>query len=222
MSERETIGKNYQLLFLIVNDAVGSALVRLAKKNGVTGGTVFYGYGTIRNSALKFLGLQDIRKEIVLMVAEEEIADSLLNICAKRLKLDKPNHGIAFTIPLMNVLGRRDSVYHEKTTKEENGTMHQAIFTIVERGRADDVIEAAEAAGSKGGTIINARGSGIHETSRVFAMDIEPEKEIVLVLAESDKVEPIVTSISNAIQIEQPGNGILFTADVNEAKGLFE
>ena len=44
------------------------------------------------------------------------------------------------------------------------------------------MIDAATAAGSKGGTVINAR-SGIHEEQTLF-MDIEPEKEIVLIISD--------------------------------------
>ncbi len=34
--------------------------------------------------------------------------------------------------------------------------MHCAITVVVDKGKAEDVIDAATAAGSKGGTVINA------------------------------------------------------------------
>jgi nitrogen regulatory protein PII len=83
-------------------------------------------------------------------------------------------------------------------------------------------VEAAAKAGSKGATIINARGSGIHETSRLFAMDIEPEKEIVLIVSDSDSTDHIVASIRENFQIEKPGNGIVFVQNVTQAYGLFD
>lgn len=58
-------------------------------------------------------------------------------------------------------------------------------------------MEAAASAGARGGTIINARGSGIHETNRLFSMQIEPEKEMVVILSENDLVDPIISSIGN-------------------------
>ena len=70
--------------------------------------------------------------------------------------------------------------------------MYQSIIAIVERGHAENVIDAATQAGSRGGTIINARGSGIHETSTLFAMEIEPEKEVVLIVAEKKNTDHIV------------------------------
>lgn len=222
MTENPSVKENIDLLCLIVNDDMGSEVIRIAKKNGSSGGTVFYGNGTINNSRLKMLGLDNIRKEVVLMITEESKSESIMKVLTEKLKLERPNRGIAFTISLLNILGRRNSTYDQNAQiREDDSVMHQAIFVIVERGQAEEVIDAAVAAGSQGGTIISARGSGIHETSRLFGMDIEPEKEIVLILSENDKVDPIVASISNATEIEKPGQGILFTVDVKDTKGLF-
>ena len=100
--------------------------------------------------------------------------------------------------------------------------MYQIIITIVNRGKAEDVIEAAKAAGSKGGTIINARGSGVNETSKLFNMDIEPEKEMVMILSKEDITENIVSSIHERLEIDKPGNGIIFIQNVNKTYGIYE
>lgn len=57
-------------------------------------------------------------------------------------------------------------------------TMYQAVFTVVDKGNAEAVIDAATSAGSRGATIINAKGSGIHENNMLFSMPIEPEKKL--------------------------------------------
>lgn len=222
MAENQAILDELELLCFIVNDDMGSEAIQVGKKNGCSGGTVFYGQGTINNSRLKFFGIDNVRKEIVLMVTGEKESDTIRQKVTEKLHLERPNRGIAFSIPLKNVLGKRNSTYDSNAQiREDDSVMHQAIFVIVDRGQAEDVIDAAVAAGSQGGTTINARGSGIHETSRVFGMDIEPEKEIVLILAENEKVDSIVASISNKIEIEKPGKGILFTTDVKNATGLY-
>jgi nitrogen regulatory protein PII len=98
--------------------------------------------------------------------------------------------------------------------------MYKAIFTIVDRGKAEAVIDSAKNAGAKGGTIINGRGSGIHEQQTLFSFPIDPEKEIVLVIAETDNTEKIVKSIRDNLNIDEPGKGIMFVLDVNETCGL--
>ena len=98
--------------------------------------------------------------------------------------------------------------------------MYRAIFTIVDRGRAEDVMDAANEVGAKGGTIINARGSGIHETNKLFSMEIEPEKEMVMILSEKSVVDSIVSSIRKKLDIDKPGKGIIFVQEVSRAYGL--
>ena len=99
--------------------------------------------------------------------------------------------------------------------------MHNAIFTIVDRGMGETVVEAAEKAGSRGATIIHARGSGIHENSKLFSMVVEPEKDIVLILAEQSLTEGIVASIRETLKIDKPGHGIIFVLDINKTYGLY-
>jgi len=68
--------------------------------------------------------------------------------------------------------------------------------------------------------VINARGSGIHETSRLFFMDIEPEKEIVLIISDKKSADAIVSSIREKMEIDKPGKGIIFIQDVSMIYGL--
>ncbi len=104
----------------------------------------------------------------------------------------------------------------------EAETMHKVITVIVDKGKAEDVIDAATKAGSKGGTIMNGRGSGIHETSKLFSMDIEPEREIVIILSETSKTEAIVSSIRKDLDMDKPGNGIIYIQDVNKVYGIYK
>ena len=98
--------------------------------------------------------------------------------------------------------------------------MYNAIYTIVEKGNADDVIEAAEKAGSRGGTVMHARGLGSEEARKVFNMLIEPEKEIVLIISEEAKTKDIVESIRKETGIEEQGKGIIFITNVAQTYGL--
>ncbi|MEH7378864.1 P-II family nitrogen regulator [Bacillus sp. JJ1533] len=214
---------DFELVCVIVNHGLGSKIMQTAKKNGITGGTVLLGKGTIKNRLLELLAINDVRKEIVLMVADNNTAEQALEQLDRKYKFTKPNHGIAFTTSVGHIVGA--SSYKSDYIKEGRGadnTMYHAITVIVEKGNAENVIDAAVEAGSKGGTIINARGSGIHETSKLFSMEIEPEKEIVLILSEKDSTEAIVESIRDKIRIDEPGNGIIFIQDVKKTYGVYK
>jgi len=98
--------------------------------------------------------------------------------------------------------------------------MHQAIFVIVDEGEAERVLDAANAAGSQGGTVIQAHGSGGKDTKRVFNMEIEPEKDIVLIISPDTLTDKIVGAINEELNLEEPNAGILFTTDLSETRGI--
>jgi nitrogen regulatory protein PII len=100
--------------------------------------------------------------------------------------------------------------------------MYNLIMTIVDRGKAEEVVDAAIEAGAPGGTIINGRGSGIHETQKVFSMFIEPEKEIIMIISPKDRTRKIVDSIRISLKMDQPGNGMVFVQSVNQVYGLYD
>ena len=216
-------GSIFELIYVIVNYGMGSRVLHKAKKHGISGGTVLLGRGTVKNSLLNFLSLYDVRKEIVLLGTNHPNAEHALIELNKEFQFEKPNHGIVFTTSACEIVGSR--CYKSEDNKEERGVnklMYQNIITIVNRGKAEEVIEAATAAGAKGGTIINARGSGINETSKLFNMNIEPEKEIVMIVSKEDATEAIVSSIREKLEIDKPGNGIIFIQNINKTYGIYD
>lgn len=212
-----------ELVCVIVNFGMGSKIIQSAKQYGIPGGTVLLGRGTVNNRILDFLGLSDIRKELILMVADEDAAAKALEKLNNVYEFGKPNHGIAFTSSICATCGTRNVQCGDiKDKRSVTHTMYQSITIIVDKGKAEDAIDAAVKAGSKGGTVINARGSGVHEVSKVFSMDIEPEKEIVLILSEEGSTEAIVSSVKERLKIDEPGNGIIFIQSVNKTYGIYK
>ncbi|MFA5235461.1 MAG: P-II family nitrogen regulator [Bacilli bacterium] len=211
----------WKLLVVIVNPGLSSRVIRIGRSAGIKGGTIVLGHGTKSAPLLQFLELADFRKEIVFMVVEsQDIVDQALERLTQELHLLRPNHGIAFYMDVAQFLG---SQHYEllSTNESEDQTMkHQAIFIIVDKGKGAAAMKAATEAGAQGGTIINARGSGIHETMTFLNMAIEPEKEIILIISGWEKTEAIVTSVKDKLEIEKPGNGIIFVQDVCGTVGL--
>ncbi|MDD2362692.1 MAG: P-II family nitrogen regulator [Oscillospiraceae bacterium] len=212
-----------ELIYVIVNFGMGSKVLQAAKKNGINEGTIFLGRGTVSNTVLNFLSVYDERKEIVLMGTDKGTAHKVLDMLNNEFKFEKPNHGIAFSTSAGSIIGSKS--YNCDENVEERGAinpMYQLIITIVDRGKAEEVIDAANAAGSKGGTIINARGSGIHETMKLFNMDIEPEKEMVMILSGEEVTESIIDSIREKLEIDKQGKGIIFCQNVNKVYGIYK
>lgn len=223
MMDAEHKASGFEMIYAIVNNGFGSKVLHTAKESGVTGGTILLGTGTIDNPLLERLALCDIHREIVMMVARREQVHAALEKLNTTFKFYKKNHGIAYSIPVYGICG--SSSCQCEQPDEDGGLeerMYQSIIVIVDKGKAEAVVEAATQAGAKGATILNARGSGIHETSKVFAMEIEPEKEIVMMVTGKETAEAIIARIQADFHIQDPGKGIIFVQNVSKAYGLSE
>ncbi|WP_256312045.1 P-II family nitrogen regulator [Tissierella carlieri] len=217
------INKELVLSVAIVNLGNGSKVLKEAKKIGVAGGTIFLGRGTVKNHILEILGLDEVKKEIVFMVSEDKLENQIHEVLTEKFHLNKPNHGIIFSLPVKKVLGVKSYGKSDMDLRigGKDDMEYEVIFTIVERGLGEEVVDAATSAGARGATIINARGSGIHENTMFFSMNIEPEKEIVMTIIEREKSDNIIKAIKEAMHIDEPGKGIMFVMDVNKTSGLF-
>jgi nitrogen regulatory protein PII len=204
----------------VVNTGNASKVLKYAKNYGIKGGTISIGWGTVNDRVLKFLALNEVQREIVTMVVESELASEAIRGISEYMAFEKPHHGIAFSYSVSDFIGSKNILDKASENTERSNTMHNIIYAIVDKGKGEDVITAAEKVGSKGGTIINARGAGVHEVQKFFSIEIEPEKEEVFIIAKSELKDKIVESIKTDLKIDEPGNGILFVLDVDEVYGV--
>jgi nitrogen regulatory protein PII len=216
---------SFNLNIVIVKHGIGSKVIALAKSCGISGGTIVLGKGTAKSSLLRFLELAECSKEIVMVLSNSDSGSVFLTKVNRELKLEKPNYGIAFSIPVVDIVGTKfysKPVNEECESEGDEMVLYNSIFVIVDKGTANHVVEAANQAGARGATILNARGSGSHETSKLFAIEIEPEKEIVIILLESENTSAVCEKIKNKINIDQPGKGIMFVQNVNQVYGVYK
>ncbi|WP_410507898.1 P-II family nitrogen regulator [Methanosarcina hadiensis] len=94
------------------------------------------------------------------------------------------------------------------------------IVTIIKKGWGDEVVKASRKAGAQGGTILFGRGTGIHENKSILGLMIEPEKEIVLTIAESEIADNILKSITEAVKLDEPGTGVGFIVPLDKVFGI--
>src|SRR5699024_10685388 len=140
-----------ELICIIVNAGFGSKIMQAAKKHGISGGTVLVGKGTVKSSLLEKLAINNVKKEVILVGAKKETAASALEQLNKKFKFSKPNHGIAFTTSIKDIFGARSFTNNRMLINGgAKNNMYHAITVIVEKGNAEDVIDAATKAGSKG------------------------------------------------------------------------
>lgn len=96
----------------------------------------------------------------------------------------------------------------------------EMVIAIVNRGFSEEVMDAARAEGARGGTIINARGTGTPELEKKYGISITPEKEMLMILVSADIVDNVLSAIYKRTGMASNGQGIVFSVPVSDVVGI--
>ena len=94
------------------------------------------------------------------------------------------------------------------------------ITCIVQRGKADKVVDAAMAAGAQGATISFGRGTGVRERLGLMGLLIRPEKEIIYIVTQQDESETVMAAVVEAARLKEKGQGFAFLHELDSAIGF--
>lgn len=212
-------------LKLILNESQCHKLLHIFNDKKISSKILFVmlGKGTVNNTILNVLGIKSQKKEIITILIEKEKANETLDFITEELHLDKPGKGIAY---ITNIKNAQQSLYKKEvlnaSQEMEENSMYKKLTVIINRGKAEDVMDIARNSGVKGGTILHGRGSGSDETVRLFGMEIEPEKELILIITSSKIIDKVIADLHEELQLDVPGNGIIFVEDLVDVRGLFD
>lgn len=91
------------------------------------------------------------------------------------------------------------------------------ITCVVQRGKAEAVVEAAQDAGAQGATIYFGSGSGIRERLGLLGLAVDVEKEIITILVGNDQLDRIFERMYFAAELDLPGAGIIYVTKLDKA-----
>ncbi len=101
--------------------------------------------------------------------------------------------------------------------------MHfKLIIAFVDHDKTDKIINAAREKGATGSTIISqARGKGLKHNKTFLGLDIENQRNVLLLLVEQHLSREILENISKVGEFDRDGQeGIAFQIDVEDAVGI--
>ncbi|QIK51310.1 hypothetical protein G7058_04105 [Jeotgalibaca porci] len=211
----------YDLIVVIVNLGKASRVLAEAKKIGITGGTISLAHGTVNSSLLRKLGLSEIRKEVLLMVSQRKHTVLTINHITDTFHLEEPNRGIIFSTPLSTVVGTHNQLSDLHDTDPVSDPTHEMFVTIVPEGDGDTVVEVVRQGGGAGGTIIPAYGAFAETVTRVFGIEINSEKDIVINLVDKQAANQIEEELTRNIQFQDSDSGIMFSVDAQNVRGIY-
>ncbi|WP_373786243.1 hypothetical protein, partial [Jeotgalibaca porci] len=211
----------YDLIVVIVNLGKASRVLAEAKKIGITGGTISLAHGTVNSNLLRKLGLSEIRKEVLLMVSQRKHTVLTINHITDTFHLEEPNRGIIFSTPLSTVVGTHNQLSDLHDTDPVSDPTHEMFVTIVPEGDGDKVVEVVRQGGGAGGTIIPAYGAFAETVTRVFGIEINSEKDIVINLVDKQMANQIEEELTRNIHFQDSDSGIMFSVDAQNVRGIY-
>ena len=218
---------NIYLMTTIVDRKIIEKYLALYRENNLHVMYVTLGYGTASNEVMDYLGLDSIEKAVAFSVVEEETWLTVKKQLQKKLRIDAPGGGIAYTVPLSSVGGRKTLEFLlEKTDyqKQEESTLkntdHELIVVISQQGYTDVIMNAAREAGAYGGTIIHAKGTAGEMANKFMGVTIADEKEIVYIVSKADEKNAIMKSIMEKAGLNSKAKAICFSLPVTDTAGL--
>ncbi len=112
----------YELVVCIVNSGFSEAVMDTAREVGARGGTVINAKGTANKEAEAFFKIFiQPEKEMVMILVPDKIKEDLLHALYRKVGLDTPGQGIAFAMPVDNVVGLSNEEPIKAEEDEEDG-----------------------------------------------------------------------------------------------------
>lgn len=118
----------FELILCIVNAGFAETVMDAAYAFGARGGTVIQARGTANKQAEKEFKITiQPEKEMLMLVVPSEIKDDILHALYRSVGLNAPGHGIAFSLPVDNVIGlNKGPIINHKPEHKDEHKEHKA------------------------------------------------------------------------------------------------
>ena len=103
MEDRKDV---FSLIITIVNRGYSDEVMDAARDAGAKGGTIMYAHGAGLRDTETFFGVSiHPEKELVIVLASNEIRPQIMQAIVKRVGMTTEGAGITFSLPVTNVAG---------------------------------------------------------------------------------------------------------------------
>jgi len=216
-----------QLMVTITNREVSKKFLNFYKEKGLEVSVITLGRGTASNEVLDYFGLDGSEKSVFLHVISDDMWLEIKRDLQRTMNIDVPGVGIAFTIPLSSIGGKKALNYltnGRSFVKEEESelkeTKYELLIVIANQGYSELIMDAAREVHAAGGTVIHAKGTGIQKAEKFLGVSIVAEKELVLIVVKTEMKNNIMRAIMDKAGLETDAKSIVFSLPVTGTAGM--
>ncbi len=222
---------SYRVLLVITTPKLSDKATKIFNESSLPVHYKLNAVGTASSEMLEILGLGTPDKSILITVLPKDFADKTIKNLSKELLFAVPGNGIAVTMPMsgassvmLKMLSALEDVDTNKSDRKDETSMSEIkyvmITAVVNQGYSEEVMNAAKAAGAGGGTIIHGRRDGNEEAMSVWGLGLQEEKDIVMIVADTDHKLEIMQAITDKCGINTDAKGIVISLPIDQVTGL--
>lgn len=197
------------------------------QEQGVSVNMVTLGRGTAVSEMLDYFGLDTSEKAVLLAVVTGDTWNVVKKGLRRQFQIDVPGTGIAFTVPLSSIGGRRELQFLTEYQPYEKGeesslkdTKHELIVVIANQGYSNLVMDAASSAGAGGGSVLHAKGTGMERAESFFGVSLASEKEMIFIVTKTSQRKAIMEAVMKQAGMDSKAKSIAFSLPVADTAGL--
>lgn len=182
------------------------------------------GVGTASSEVMDILGLDSADKDIIFSFVGAHELPAMLSEISGRKFMKSAGAGIAFTLPLTGIgslvhetltHGAPD-IEEEKMSENKGKDAFSLIVAVSDPGYSDTIMELARGAGARGGTVVYTRGIGNEGAGKFLGINIQEEKEMVLILTPAEDRLTIMRAINEGFGLRAEANAVVVSLPVEE------
>lgn len=215
------------LMITIINRNRTKKFTSFYQSQGVQVMLSTVGSGTAVSEVLDYFGLEASEKTVFFSFVTEDLWRKVRRGLQKKMNIDVPGTGVAFTVPLSSVGGKRSLLFltanQEFIKGEESAlkdTKYELLVTIADQGYTEPIMDAARGAKAPGGTIIHAKGTGMEKAAQFLGVSIGAEKEMIFMVVKREDKNPIMRAIMDKVGLSSPAHAIVFSLPVTSTAGM--
>lgn len=209
-------------LAVIVNRDKGNLVGNICHQHHLYFAYACLGQGLADSELLNYLGIGEIEKELVFTFVPVDKLHAVQNAIAQAIHIDKPGSGILFTLPISGIssLLLKNILLDEikETEPMENGN-YALIAAIINKGYHENLMDTAKKAGAAGGTLLHARSLDSEESQSFMGLNVQAEKEVILILTSMDKKTAIMSAINQGYGLKTEACGHIIALPVENVLG---
>ncbi len=201
--------------------------IRLYRDKGLDMHLISLGHGTADRRIMRLLALSSPEKMIAMTIVTGRKWLEVKKAMTVRLRIEAAGVGIAYVVPLAAVGGKRELMLltdgqgfvkgEESTLK---GTEQELVVVVGNQGYSETVMDAARAAGARGGTVIHARGTGQEKAERFLGISLASEKDVILIVAAAEQKAEIMRRIMQDAGPGTKAGAVAFSVPVTDTAGV--